>query len=207
MLLRFFFIKMFIGKPFSDKPDRAWVDVKFGSDVTIGHGFGHCQSLSRLFVCQFPYGYDLPPLGQHIAPIVPFCAKKKMFRIYARRVVALVKNTKLFWNNSESNHPRNAVGRNAATFMSYSVASDSDNAIAKNVRSCDPRPARTKFWTTFWNRTVFANFRPKAFENGFGKALRDEKRERRVCLHTSILSLVELVCRPLARQSAGVFLL
>ena len=71
-----FLFNMFIGKSFADKPDRAWVNMKFGSDGTIGHGFGHFQSLSRLFVRQFSYGYNLPSLGEHIAPIVSFCAKK-----------------------------------------------------------------------------------------------------------------------------------
>jgi len=206
MPLRFFFIKMFIGKSFSNKPDRAWISAKLGSNRTIGHGFGHLQNLSCLFVCKFPYGYYLPSLGLHISPVIAFRTKKQMiFSANAKRIVTAVKHAKILWNNSAVNQPRYAMSRNTSASQTpqSTSATGSDSSVTKYIRSSGPHPALPKFWKAFRNWSVFVYLFPEANKDVVGKALRDKKRERRVCVHARVLSLVEIVCRLLDRQIAG----
>lgn len=80
-----------------------------------------------------------------------------VIRIYARRVVALVKSPKSFWNFSIVQNPRCSTRHNG--FLS-SFMFNCDFSIAFFISKCYPIPAGVCFF----------NFTPKSFSKSYGKA-------------------------------------
>jgi hypothetical protein len=69
--------------------------------------------------------------------IVSVCSQKQMLWIYARRIVALVKNKNPFGDGSEMQDPRSAV--RSSLFLGFGVIRES---ISKSIMAASPQPAR-----------------------------------------------------------------
>lgn len=72
-------------------------------------------NLSNLFIRKFRslalFATKLPIFNNFISYIVRICTQKKMYRIYATRIIALMKNLHPNLNFSKMNHPGCAMGQ------------------------------------------------------------------------------------------------
>lgn len=88
--------------------------------------------------CQF--GRTISSLKSHVDSVVRISSFEQMIRIYARRIIATVKNSNTFWNRTIVNFPGNPMG-------SYWSPRRSVHNLAVPLRcGCDPQPAIRSFF-------------------------------------------------------------
>ncbi len=75
-------------------------------------------------------------LFNSIGSVVKRCANKKMLRVYALSIVALMANKKSFWNWSVFHFPRKAMRPKLGPAMAYG-----EYSISIGVNCCRPLPA------------------------------------------------------------------
>lgn len=80
------------------------------------------------------------PFVFSVRSIVYLRSEKKMIRVHARRVIALMKYAQAIWNSPVPQLPRNTVSENLR-----SGASGTDQAMSKGCGVGYPQPARTGF--------------------------------------------------------------
>lgn len=109
-------------------------------------------------------------LVPHVLVVVCNCSVKQVKGIYARWIVAIMKNIRLFWRQwSEVYYPTCNVGQQ----KTVPPRPHGNSAVPLSVEECFPYPALTKMWTMIWDWSVFINMFPKsAFERN-RKALRE----------------------------------
>lgn len=84
-----------------------------------------------------------PAFLSHVSKIVGLSAKKQVFRIAARRVVALVANKHAFRNWSDVKLVGKAMG---SSCYSLPASRESDFPVAVNVATACPNPTRFRFF-------------------------------------------------------------
>ncbi len=102
-----------------------------------------------------------------IVTVIQCCSNKKMNRIHARRVVAMMTNHFPIWNFTDKHLIGNAMG--------YLGTWNSETSVSFWIFSCNPNPAWPKFGAVFWNWAVFINLLPKALCRRFLSLM--------VCIH------------------------
>lgn len=102
---------------------------------------------------------SISALFGHVLAVVLHRTKEKMFRVYARWIVACVKNAKSIWNGSVVNHPRYSMCQS----LFSGRPSFSKHTVSLLLLFAGPVPAS------------LGDVSPKSMENGFGISLRDEK--------------------------------
>lgn len=164
-LFRSYVGNLFFGKhrnvfpvqPLDDQPDRIAVYSKSLRYVSVVAAVKcHLSNFKNVCIAQFHIPTAL--LNRTVRMIVGVGADKKVVRPTTRRVVAFMKDVKPSWNVAEMKHPRDSMG----VFVSCSQA---DVAVSCASSAPCPNPARTKFWSVLWHRSIFVDPRPKPVDN------------------------------------------
>lgn len=79
-------------------------------------------------------------LRSHILPIILLCSQEKMFRVHARRIVALMEHLKPLWNRAFEQSPGSTMGSDALANRMIIYP-----AVAKFVSGTSPNPAARCF--------------------------------------------------------------
>lgn len=118
-----------------------------------------------------------PSFLNHVMRVVFRGSQEKMIWIYTRAKIALMKNAQPFWNKAKMENPRSSMGMSTRIINIGRLSTPDSNAsvILLSWHSpSSPFPTWPKFWTVFWNWTVFINSAPKAFWKRLRKSLRFE---------------------------------
>lgn len=73
-------------------------------------------------------------LEHHVLSVLSLCVHEKMIRIYACRIVAMMKHAQAVWNWTNVKLPRNSVSKRINLIPR-------DDSIAERTLRCHPRPA------------------------------------------------------------------
>lgn len=122
----------------------------------------------------FTYKYlslHVATLRNHIVCVILFGSNKKVFWIITRPVVAMMQNAgAIYWNSAPIKNPRGSMRKNQR-----SPASPSANmSITSRIKACGPYPARSKFWSVWWNWPIFIHLLPEPFRKAERQSLRSE---------------------------------
>ncbi len=127
----------------SDFKNLFWCQVML---FTTLHGFYSGGKTIAIGVTRFIH------LVRHV---VCLCSGKKMVRVHARRIVAMVANAHTLWYRPFLDVVRKAVRLGLFSF-------DVDGSIAFNKPASRPDPTRSEFWSVLWDWAIFINTLPKA---------------------------------------------
>ncbi len=97
--------------------------------------------------------FIIPPALRFISHVLSVGSKSEVVRVYARRVIAIMKHLKTFRNVSNVNQKRNSM-------RSENRFAHAERAISTTFRA-GPQPAFSEFRFVNWNRSFFVNFHPK----------------------------------------------
>ena len=96
-----------------------------------------------------------------ISHIILISTKKQMSRINTRRIITFMEGPHSWWYWSIMKFPRYSM-----CFITFITTLHLPIKPSITIFSCCPNPTRTKFWSNCWS--VFVDFVPKSFFNGFG---------------------------------------
>lgn len=94
---------------------------------------------------------SVAPFLHHILGVVFFCAKPKVGRIYARRVITFMKNAQTFRDGSTEYHPRHSMGCRELSSRQHNMA------VVKTLKCSHPNPAARSFFEEF-KKSGFKSF-------------------------------------------------
>lgn len=163
--------------PTDNLPNRASCDIKFyceGSTCFSAHGItlAHLKNVnlakfSKKMIRASRYCFGMcfrsmsvafsaarPSFRNSVRIIIVIGSKKKMFRVYARFVIAMMQNVKSFWNLSLGQNPRHPL-------RCPRSISEVERPVSIGSNTVNPYPARPKFITN--NRSIFIDLGPESF--------------------------------------------
>jgi len=189
---------MFISYPKANMGNSCLGYAKQKANLSLAFGWIAFQHLSNLIIRKFsaPHTTWLPAsLAYRVAGILTGRAYPKMIGVHTRRAVpirAVVKHPQPIGDSSKMDDPAYSV----RSHVDFGARPSHNGAIAVFVFVRSPKPARCGLF----------HLCPKAFENVRGISLRDHVGKIIFCVHTRILSFVELVCRAFGSPNReGIF--
>jgi len=124
----------------------------------IGLGVAQfCKVLTfSLRICLSMDVLSVTTLPNHVQRILPLCSRKQMVWINTSRIVAMMANRKICFNDSASHFKRNSVGI-------FRPSVNSKKAIASASFAACPIPANANVLLLVWPRAIFINLFKKPF--------------------------------------------